>query len=106
MEKETCLIYNVTNKVSNHIHTDWLNWMRDHHIPAVLATGCFFKATVLRLKGVDHEEGPTYAVQYHAASQGDYERYLSDFSTTLRKETIDKWGNQFIAFRTIMEVVN
>ena len=106
MDLETFLIYNVTNKVSQAIHHQWLEWMRTHHIPAVLATGCFFKATILRLKGVDDEEGPTYAVQYHAASEADYEHYLAEFSTRLRQETIDRWGDQFIAFRTVMQVVN
>lgn len=106
MENNTALIYNITNKVSHHIHQEWLVWMQSHHIPAVLATGCFLKAVLLRLKGVDDEEGPTYAVQYHAASEADYERYLSDFSTNLRQESLDQWGNQFIAFRTVMEVVN
>ncbi|MCH5715253.1 DUF4286 family protein [Niabella hibiscisoli] len=106
MELNTALIYNITNKVSHHIHSEWLAWMKTHHIPAVLATGCFLKAVLLRLKGVDDEEGPTYAVQYHAASEADYERYLSDFSTGLRQESLNKWGDQFIAFRTIMEVVN
>jgi hypothetical protein len=80
--------------------------MRHHHIPAVLATGCFFKAVLLRLKGVDDEEGPTYAIQYHAAGEADYERYLSDFAAPLRQETLDKWGDQFMAFRTVMEVVD
>ena len=106
METSTALIYNVTNKVSHHIHKDWLTWMRHHHIPAVLATGCFFKAVLLRLKGVDDEEGPTYAIQYHATGEADYERYLSDFAAPLRQETLDKWGDQFMAFRTVMEVVD
>jgi len=106
MQPQTFLIYNVTNKVAHAIHPGWLSWMRTHHIPAVLATGCFFKANILRLRGVDDDEGPTYAIQYHAASEADYERYLADFSTALRQETLDKWGNQFIAFRTVMEVVD
>lgn len=106
MQQEATLIYNVTSKVSHSIHKEWLKWMQEHHIPAVLATGCFFKATVLRLKEVDEEEGPTYAIQYHAASESDYERYLARFSAGLRQEILDKWGNQFIAFRTVMQVVN
>lgn len=106
MQPESVIIYNVTNKVSQQIHKEWLAWMQQHHIPAVLATGCFFKAMVLRLKDVDDTEGPTYAIQYHSASEADYERYLSRFSAALRKETIDKWNGQFIAFRTIMQVVN
>ncbi len=106
MNPHTVLIYNITNKVSHPIHREWLAWMKADHIPAVLATGCFVKAVLLRLKGVDDEEGPTYAVQYHAASEADYERYLSDFASVLRQESLNKWGDQFIAFRTVMEVVN
>ncbi len=106
MQQETALIYNVTNKVSHSIHKEWLKWMQEHHIPAVLSTGCFFKATVLRLKEIDDEEGPTYAIQYHAATENDYERYLAGFSAALRQEALDKWGSQFIAFRTVMQVVN
>ncbi|MFT4095130.1 MAG: DUF4286 family protein [Niabella sp.] len=106
MSNEATIIYNVTNKVSHSIHNEWLIWMKAHHIPAVLNTGCFFKASVLRLKDIDDNEGPTYAVQYHAKSQADYERYLADFSAALRQEAMDKWGDQFIAFRTVMEVVD
>lgn len=106
MPSETKLVYNVTNKVSHQIHKDWLLWMKEHHIPAMLATGCFLGATVLRVRGVDDEEGPTYAIQYYAASQSQYELYLECFSTALRQETLEKWGDSFIAFRTIMEVVN
>lgn len=104
--QQATIVYNVTNKVSHLIHREWLKWMQEHHIPAVLATGCFIKASVLRLKDVDDSEGPTYAIQYYAASETDYERYLSNFATALRQETIDKWGDQFIAFRTLMEIVN
>lgn len=106
MPSDTFLIYNVTNKVAHSIHIPWLLWMKEHHIPAMLATGCFFKATILHLKEVEDEDGHTYAIQYHAASQEDYNRYLEVFSATLRQETINKWGNQFIAFRTVMHVVD
>lgn len=106
MEPATFLIYNVTIKVSNSIHLKWLSWMQQRHIPSVLATGCFFKAVLLRLKDIDDEDGITYAVQYHAASEANYERYLADYATALKQDSFDTWGNQFIAFRTVMEVVN
>ncbi|MEE6185863.1 hypothetical protein PIECOFPK_00960 [Mycovorax composti] len=100
------IVYNVTSKVSHQIHEAWLQWMREHHIPAMLATGCFIKATILKLKEIDESEGPTYAIQYFAASEADYRRYLSQYSDALRQETLDKWGDQYIAFRTVMEIVN
>jgi len=106
MSSQSQLIYNITHKVSHAIHISWLAWMQQDHIPRILDTGCFTKASFYRLKEVDDTEGPTYVVQFHAALEADYERYLQDFASTFRQEAFNKWGDQFIAFRTIMEVVN
>lgn len=103
---EAKIIYNVTTKVSHAIHAEWLPWMQQEHIPSVLNTGCFFKALVLKLKWHDDEEGVTYIVQYYSENETLYEQYLQQFANELREEAFTKWGNQFISFRTIMEVVN
>lgn len=100
------LIYNVTTKVAHAVHADWLHWMKTTHIPAVMQTGCFTTHYFVRLLEVDEEDGPTYAVQYHAADQADYDRYLALFAKNLREETLQNWGNQIIAFRSIMQYVN
>ena len=99
-------IYNVTTKVAPGIHTDWLHWMKNEHIPAGSATGCFTHTVFVRLLDIDEEDGPTYAVQYHAAKLADYDRYITEFAASLRKETLDRWGNQIIAFRSLMQHVN
>jgi len=100
------IIYNVTIKIEPAIHDAWLSWMQDIHIPEVIATGCFVKATVLRLLEVDDSDGPTYAIQYLAESKGLYNRYIENHAPEMRQRTFDKWGNQFIAFRSVMQVVN
>ena len=99
-------IYNVTIKVSHEIHDNWLNWLKAEHIPEVLATDCFYDATILRLLEVDDTEGPTYAVQYKAESKAAYNLYIDKYASLLRQKSFDKWGDQFIAFRTVMHVVN
>lgn len=99
-------IYNVTIKVKNEIKTDWLQWLQLEHIPEVLATGCFSTATILQLLEVDDSEGPTYAVQYHAESKANYNLYINKYASLLRDKSYQKWGDQFIAFRSIMQVVN
>jgi hypothetical protein len=99
-------IYNVTIKVSHEIHDNWLNWLKAEHIPEVLATDCFYDATILRLLEVDDSEGPTYAVQYKAESKAAYNLYIDKYASLLRQKSFDKWGDQFIAFRTVMHVVN
>lgn len=100
------LIYNVTTKVSSAIHHDWLAWMQNIHIPAVMQTGFFREYKILRLLDIDDSEGPTYAIQYFAANRANYESYIASFAPALRKETTDKWGQQIIGFRSLMEVVN
>ena len=99
-------IYNVTIKLEESIHQRWLSWLKHEHIPEVIATGCFTHATILRLLEVDDAEGPTYAIQYFAESKALYNRYIEKFAAGMRRQSFDKWGNQFIAFRSLMQVVN
>jgi hypothetical protein len=98
-------IYNVTIKLDHTIHEDWVKWMNEEHIPEIMKTGCFEKFQFVRLLEIDEEEGPTYAVQYYAVSKAQYNRYIDLYAPKLRQASTDKWGNKFIAFRTLMEVV-
>ena len=100
------IIYNVTIKISFTIHTEWLQWLKEEHIPEVIQTGCFTHAVILRLLEVDDSEGPTFAIQYFAENKELYNNYIEHHAGMLKEKSFKKWGNQFIAFRSIMEVVN
>ena len=99
-------IYNVTIKVHESIQAEWLQWLKEVHVPEILSTHCFTKATVVRLLEVDDSEGPTYAIQFFAESKAAYNSYIEKYAAMLSKKSFDKWGNQFIAFRSLMQVVN
>jgi len=99
-------IYNVTIKVANAVSNEWLDWLKEEHIPDVMATGCFCEHTILRLMEVDDSEGPTYAIQYKAESKSAYNNYIEKHAQLLRQKSFDKWGDNFIAFRSIMQIVN
>jgi hypothetical protein len=71
----------------------------------VIDTGCFTSAKLLRLLEIDDEEGPTYAVQFFAESKSDYNRYIELYAEKMKQKSFDKWGNQFIAFRSVMQTV-
>ena len=100
------LIYNVTLKIEWDISADWVEWMKKEHIPQVMDSGCFVRFQFIRILQIDDTEGPTYAVQYHAASNEDYELYLQEFAPVLREHTTKRWGTQIIAFRSIMQLVH
>lgn len=100
------IIYNITIKLEWAIAEDWLAWMQQTHIPAVLETGCFERHQLVRLLQVDESEGPTYAAQYYSASLSKYDYYLQHYASAFRKEVTEKWGSAYVDFRTLMQVVN
>ena len=100
------IIYNVTIKVDKSISEEWLKWLQEEHITDVVSTGCFTGARVLRLLETDETEGPTYAIQYEAESKSLYNQYIQKFADTMRARSFEKWGDKFIAFRSVMQIVN
>jgi hypothetical protein len=100
------IIYNVTTKVEHSVAEGWLTWLQNEHIPDIIATGCFTHAVILHLLEADDIEGITYAVQYHSANKALYDRYLEQYADEIRGKAMNKWGNKFIAFRSLMEVVH
>lgn len=99
------IIYNVTTKVAQSIAGEWLQWLKEEHIPAMVNTGCFTGATILELLESDNSEGPTYAVQYKAESKALYNRYIELFADGMRQQSFQTWGDLFISFRTVMMIV-
>ncbi|GEO10897.1 DUF4286 family protein [Segetibacter aerophilus] len=99
------IIYNVTIKVDWSIAEDWEKWMKEEYIPELLETGCFDKHQLVRLLQVDETEGPTYATQYYAPTLTKYDHYLQYYAPALRKKVTEKWGQKYVDFRTLMQVV-
>ena len=99
-------IYNVTIKLDHSIHTDWILWMKEVHIPAVMQTGCFTGSKFVRILDTDESDGVTYATQYFAETLAAYQQYIASHAPTLRQDSLDKWGNKFIGFRTLMQEVD
>jgi hypothetical protein len=101
------IIYNVTVNVDDTIDEEWLNWMKEKHLNDVLNTGMFERATLSRLLSRQEDEtGVTYVVQYVAKDMAHYERYRDEFAPILQADGKNKFGDKFIAFRTLMESVD
>ncbi len=98
-------IYNVTCNVAPDIHAEWINWMRNTHIPEVLATQCFSSARILKLMNIE-DEGATYAIQYTYDHDADILKYQSDYAPALQQKTKEKYGERVLAFRTYMEIIS
>ena len=100
------IVYNISIKIIPEIEEDWVRWQQEEHIPDVMSSGQFTEYKFYRLLEQHAHDGITYVVQYFASSLENYNRYINETSHTLRQKALDKWGNKFIAFRTLMEVVH
>lgn len=99
------IIYNVTVKVEPAIAEAWVQWMQQEHMPELMQTGLFTDARLCRLLEQDETEGITFAAQYFCAALADYERYIAEHAPAMREKGFKRFGNQFIAFRTVMEIL-
>ncbi|HYG15233.1 MAG TPA: DUF4286 family protein [Bacteroidia bacterium] len=100
------ILYNVTVNVEGSIHDEWLHWMKQVHIPEVMQTGKFSDYKMFKiLSRQEDETGVTYCIQYFAATMDDYFTYQTDFAPALQRKTMDKYGENIMAFRTLMEMV-
>ena len=100
------IVYNITIRINPEIEPDWLQWQKEEHIPEIMATGMFTEYRFFRLLDPMEEDGITYVIQYFALSYENYSGYIDEAAPTLRQKAMEKWGDKFIAFRTVMEVVN
>ncbi|NAS10652.1 DUF4286 family protein [Poritiphilus flavus] len=100
------LIYNVTINIDDTVHDSWLDWMKEVHIPEVLATGKFMEARMTRVLVEEETGGTTYSIQYLSKDRETLEAYYKEDAPRLREDGQKLFANKFVAFRTELEVIS
>lgn len=98
------ILYNVTTSLDPEIEEQWVSFMRDTHIPEVMATGFFVKSQLCRLLN-EEDGGITYAAQYYCVSLDQLEEYQEIAAPALRAEVEKHFAGRYASFRTMLEVV-
>lgn len=100
------ILYNVTCLVADEIHDDWMEWMKNEHLPEVMATGKFVSHKMYRIDPHSGEDtGTSYSIQYTLESRELYHDYAQNHGPALKEKTLRRFGDQVMAFRTILEEV-
>ncbi|HEX7357593.1 MAG TPA: DUF4286 family protein [Ignavibacteriaceae bacterium] len=98
------VVYNVTISIDKNVAEKWLQWMREVHIPDMMATGHFRDSKICRVHG-EEDGGITYAITYTSYSKEDLEKYQKEHAPNLQAEHSKKFGGKFAAFRTVLSVI-
>lgn len=100
------LIYNVTINIDKSVHNEWLSWMKDKHVPDMLATGKFSHAKMTKVLVEEEMGGETYSVQYTTKDRSTLESYYREDAERLRNDALKRFADKFVAFRTELEVIS
>tara|TARA_R110002049_G_scaffold65035_1_gene170993 strand:- start:132133 stop:132456 length:324 start_codon:yes stop_codon:yes gene_type:complete len=99
------IIYNITANIEASIHQDWLTWIKAH-IPKVLATGKFEKATLAKVLVEEALGGVTYSIQFRSYSREALDAYYKEDAPRFRSEAQKKFADKMLTFRTELEVLD
>ena len=99
------VLYNVTVGIDKEIEEEWLQWMKEEHIPEVMDTGHFIDSKMYRVLGTDDPQTSSYSIQYFAENIGVVDLYLSNHAPGLIQKHQAKYKNRHVAFRTLLEEV-
>ncbi|MBB3054912.1 DUF4286 family protein [Mucilaginibacter gotjawali] len=99
------IIFNDTVIIEEAVQEKWLKWIKEVHIPAVMATGYFKSFQILNV--IDSpNEGVTYCIQYRADSIGDFNQFYSKHLHRLQEAHNQEFENHFVIFNTLMQTVD
>lgn len=98
-------LYNVTYKIDEAIETEWLQWMRNTHIPKVVRAGNFLGHRICKLLGLQEDDGMTYAIQYLVPDMGTFKDFQKEEAEKYQKMHRDQFTNRYVSFSTVLEII-
>lgn len=99
------LLYNVTVGIDKDSEAEWLQYMREKHIRAVLDTGLFVGHKMYRVLH-DQDDGTiSYSIQYFARTIEDVQQYLETFAPALIEDHRRRFHNRHVTFMTLLDEV-
>ncbi len=99
------ILYNLTIKIENDIHEEWIKWMQEEFIPQALKTDTFSDHRFCRLLGLQEMDGITYALQLFCQNIETLQDFQQHEEQALQRTLVEKYPNRLVFFPTAMEVL-
>ena len=97
------ILFNITVNISHAAEKEWLKYMKETHIPAIMASGLPVETKLLRLLTEIENEGATYTNQFIFRTMEDFMAYQTEFQADLQERHHEKFNGQYVSFRTLLE---
>ncbi|HEY3404131.1 MAG TPA: DUF4286 family protein [Ohtaekwangia sp.] len=99
------LLYNITIGIDREIEAEWLGWMKEQYVPAVMQSGMFFNWKMYKVLHDQEDGSVSYSVQYFARRIEDVVQFVEQVEPELNKIFNKRFKDRHVAFRTLLEEV-
>lgn len=96
------ILYNITFAIEKNIEDEWRQWIKDQHIPRVMAYQLFSDYRFYKVLSTEPGDNPSYCLQYFVPAITDFQFYLEKYASEVMKH-LDQYRGQYAAFQTILE---
>ena len=96
-------LYNVTVGIDKDVEREWVQWMKNEHIPKVMNTGMFVENKIYKVLHDQDEGTVSYSVQYFAETIDHITLYFDKYAPALLDEHRIRFRDKHVAFMTLLE---
>lgn len=100
------VLYNVTVNIDSDREEEFIAWMKQEYLSRVMQTGLFFEKRFFRLLQEDNGNGVNFSAQFFAENLEDLEFFQERYADILSETIKEKFGSQFVSFRTVLESID
>jgi uncharacterized protein YbcC (UPF0753/DUF2309 family) len=97
------IIFNITVNISYKAEKEWLTYMKQVHIPEILATRLPTDHKLLRLLTEIENDGSTYTSQFTFRTMEDFLAYQTSYQADLQEKHHARFNGEYVSFRTLLE---
>ncbi len=98
-------LYNVTVGIDKDVEREWLQWMKDEHIPRIMQTGMFVEYKIYKVLHDQDDGSISYSVQYFAETLTHVTLYFEKHAPARLEELRSRFRDKHVAFMTLLEEV-
>lgn len=99
------VLYNITINIDSEREEEFIGWMKQEYLPRVMQTGLFNEKRFYRLLQEDNGDGVNFSAQFLAESLEDVKFFQNKYSSVLSEIIKEKFGSQYVSFRSVLESV-
>jgi hypothetical protein len=98
-------LFNNTIGIDRVVEQQWLSWMKETHIPAVMSTGLFTEFKMYKVLHENEDDTVSYSIQFFSPTLSKVQQYLEKFAPAHSTELQKEFKNRHVAFRTLLEEI-